>query len=138
MPFENWESLAPSLGSLAPASRPTESATPALEGGKPKCPGCGGDLVTVRAQELGGATVLTCLVCFGRWVDGRELYRLRGGGLRRLWRSLLGALLPKESPRGVPAAPAGEAESPAEPEEEAPPPGAPEESARTEPPDGSA
>jgi len=110
----------PRLAELAPAQAPPPPSAPA----KLRCPGCGGDLVAVKAHGLRGAAALTCLVCFGRWVDGADLARTRGRGLGGLLRSLLRALLPKDRP---PATPPG----PPPP----PPPQPPsEESARTEVP----
>jgi len=80
VPFASIEAVMPRLGELAPEKG--AEVPPATPGGeKLKCPECGGDLVAVRSGEVRGAALRTCLVCFGRWVDGAELVRLRGGGL---------------------------------------------------------
>jgi len=90
VPFESMEAVLPRLAELAPAGEPSAAAAPAPAAGqKLKCPNCGGDLVTLKDQGAGGAQVHACLVCFGRWVDGSELGRLRGGGLKRLLASFL-------------------------------------------------
>jgi len=106
VPFESCEAVMPRLSELAPAEAPP--ALPA-EAAKSKCPGCGGDLVVVKAYGAGGVAVRTCMVCFGRWVDGSELCRTRGQGLLGLIRAMLQRLAPKEKlPRNAP--PPGEPE----------------------------
>jgi len=121
VPFESCEAVMRRLAELAPAQAP---AAPPAGPDKLKCPGCGGDLVAVKAHGAGGVVVRTCLVCFGRWVDGWELGRTRGRGLLGLVKALLRALSPKEKPPR--AAPQPAARPPAEPPAE--------ESARTEVP----
>ena len=110
----------PRLAELAPREAVPRPAVAA----KPRCPSCGGDLVTVKAHGLKGATALTCLVCFGRWLDGADLAKTRGRGLGGLLRSLLRALLPKDRP--PPPPPPGPPPPPPQPPSE--------ESARTEVP----
>ncbi len=122
VPFESCEAVMPRLTELAPEEPPAE-APPAAA--RLKCAGCGGDLVTVRAHDAGGIAVRTCLVCFGRWVDGQELARTRGRGLLGMLRAALRRLAPKD--KRPPSAPAPEAAPPV-----AQPPS--EESARTETP----
>jgi Zn-finger nucleic acid-binding protein len=119
VPFASIEVVMPRLAELAPRSAEGLAAAgdPAA---KLKCPECGGDLVTVKSGEARGGAVRTCLVCFGRWIDGAELARFRRRGL--LGR-LLDIFRSKPSPAAGPS-----------PEAAAPPP-APEESARTEPPE---
>ncbi len=121
VPFASIEAVMPRLGELAPAK--DEAPAPAdAAADKLKCPECGGDLVAVRHAEVRGASVRTCLVCFGRWIDGAELVRLKGGGLLS---RLLGIFGTKSRP------PAAGQETGAEPSPDAP---ASEESARTETP----
>ena len=67
-------------------------ASPSSE--KAQCPRCGeGRLVEVRSSQDPDVTVLGCLVCYGRWLDGHELERFKQKGLfgkmrllfRQLW-----------------------------------------------------
>lgn len=72
-----------------------EGAAEHPDGAPPgKCPCCGGNLVRVRDMEHGHARFDTCMVCFGRWIDGDELAKLAGGDLvskfRDLFRRLFG------------------------------------------------
>jgi len=127
VPFESVDAVLPRLAELAPP----EGLVPPAEAGQKglRCPSCGGEMAGVKAHGAGGALVRTCLVCFGRWVDGSDLVRARGHGLRRLWRAILRALKPKERPAPRPE-PAEEGTAPPRPQPSA------EESSRTEPPKG--
>jgi len=109
----------PRLSELAPQPG-TEGVGCGVPGEKLKCPDCGGDLVGVKSGEFRGAAVRTCLVCFGRWVDGAELEKLGGKGF---FSRILGALIPRGR------APMADEDLPTA---EAPP---AEESARTETPE---
>jgi len=122
VPFESCEAVMPRLAELAPEGTPAPlAAAPA----KVKCPGCGGDLVPVKAHASGGITVRTCMVCFGRWVDGSELLRTRGQGLLGMIKAMFRRMAPKDkAPKNAPAP--GEAEPAAHLRSE--------ESARTETP----
>lgn len=80
IPFGCIEMVMPRLGELA-RREPLDAAAAAGADDKLKCPECGGDLVTVRSGEVRGLAVRTCLVCFGRWVDGGELGKLKRRGL---------------------------------------------------------
>ena len=48
-----------------------------------KCPRCGGEGNMVRVADLshGDVHIDTCSVCYGQWLDGGELERLRSRGL---------------------------------------------------------
>ena len=45
------------------------------------CPRCEGHLVKVRSTLDPEVTLLGCLSCYGRWIDGNELLRLKRKGL---------------------------------------------------------
>ena len=49
------------------------------------CPRCGDVLLTVRSTEHPDLQIEACLSCYGRWLDGGELGRVRNKGL---WRKL--------------------------------------------------
>ncbi len=65
----------------------------APEQGKLYCPRCEGHLVKVRGTLDPEVTLLGCLSCYGRWVDGNEILRLKrttlltklGRVLRKVW-----------------------------------------------------
>jgi Zn-finger nucleic acid-binding protein len=80
VPFAGMEVVMPRLAELAPAEKPGEPAG-APPAGRLKCPECGGDMVGVKGGEARVSSLRTCLVCFGRWVDGGELFKLRRRGL---------------------------------------------------------
>ena len=121
VPFASLESVMPRLAELAPQA--VEPLGQDFDPGeKLKCPDCGGDLVAVRSNEVRGAAVRTCLVCFGRWIDGIELSKLRKRGF-------FGRLFDVFRSRGPsPAGGEGTESTSASP--------IAEESARTEPPVG--
>jgi Zn-finger nucleic acid-binding protein len=127
VPFESCEAVLPRLEELA---SDVEPAAEAPVGGAFKCPGCGGDMVRVKTQGAAVSAMHTCLVCFGRWVDGNEMARTRARGLGGLFRRLLRGLVPKGRPArsGPPPAPPSRPAGPPET-------GGSEESARMEPPD---
>jgi Zn-finger nucleic acid-binding protein len=109
--FASIEAVMPRLRDLAPG--PQVVVAPCAGDAKLNCPECGGDLVAVKSGEFGGVAVRTCLVCFGRWVDGAELNRF---GRRGFLARLLGWLMPGrgEAPpagSGPGAAPQGPEES---------------------------
>ena len=120
VPFASLESVMPRLAELAPQEA-SRSEAEIDAGEKLKCPECGGDLVSVRSNEVRGAAVRTCLVCFGRWIDGAELAKLHRRGL-------FGRLFDVFRPKTAPQSSAGGGEMP---------PASPlaEESARSEPPE---
>jgi Zn-finger nucleic acid-binding protein len=101
LPFGSIETVVPRLAELAealsPAAGPGGRAVPE----RLKCPDCGGDMVAVRSNEVRGAALSTCLVCFSRWASGTELSKLRRRGLLS---RLLGMFLPGKRP----IAPVGE------------------------------
>jgi Zn-finger nucleic acid-binding protein len=74
------ESVVPRVGELIP-DRPGNTVPDIAPQTKLKCPECGGDLVQVKSNEIRGAAVKTCLVCFGRWIEGAELRGMKGRGL---------------------------------------------------------
>lgn len=129
VPFESCEAVLRRLEDLAPESEPAAAAPPAGRE-RMKCPGCGGDMVRVKSQGAAVAAMHTCLVCFGRWVDGAEMARTRARGLGGFFRRLLRALVPKSrAPHsGPPPAHSGGAGA-------APAPRSSEESARMETPE---
>ena len=45
------------------------------------CPRCSDALLTVRSTEHPDLQVDACLTCYGRWLDGGELGRVRDQGL---------------------------------------------------------
>jgi Zn-finger nucleic acid-binding protein len=47
------------------------------------CPSCGGDgkMVPVVSARDHGIHIDTCIVCYGQWLDGGELERLKEAGL---------------------------------------------------------
>ncbi len=94
VPFSGIELIIPRISDLAPE----EPVPAAPEGGKGKCPECGGNLVTVKSGEIRGAAARTCLVCFGRWIDGSELSKLRKRGLLSRLLGLFGARPGKPAP----------------------------------------
>lgn len=73
----------------APAKRDTDQSTGV-------CPRCGGGAKLVRLAAPGrkGFKIDTCLVCYGRWLDGGEFQKLNAKGLFKsaaeFFRSLLG------------------------------------------------
>jgi Zn-finger nucleic acid-binding protein len=121
VPFASLESVMPRLAELAP-QEVRDSGDELDTAEKLKCPECGGDLVSVRSNEVRGAAVRTCLVCFGRWIDGAELAKLRRRGF---FGRLLDAFRPKAAAQ---SSEGGEEMPPASP--------LAEESARSESPEG--
>lgn len=118
IPFGSVDRVVPRLGELAGGERSPEAAA-RRPASKYKCPECGGDLVRVRSGAVRGGSLCTCLVCFGRWVDGEAL----AGMARRGFWGWLGRLFRPPAPPPLSGDP-GAAEPPA---------GRPgEESARTE------
>jgi len=59
------------------------------------CPRCGGigNMVQVANLEKKGVHVDTCLVCYGQWLDGGELEKLRERGLFGSVKELFSSLL---------------------------------------------
>jgi Zn-finger nucleic acid-binding protein len=107
VPFSGIELILPRISDLAP-----QGEVPAVAAsGKPKCPECGGDLVTVKSGEIRGAAARTCLVCFGRWIDGGELAKLRKGGLFSRLLRLFGFRPEKRAPAAEGPAPFSAEES---------------------------
>jgi Zn-finger nucleic acid-binding protein len=59
-----------------------QDAAPALRASnRPVCPRCGDELLAVRNSDNPDLRVEACLTCYGRWVDGVELVRVRDAGL---------------------------------------------------------
>ena len=47
---------------------------------KPMCPTCKAKLVSIKSIDLPGAEVKACLICQGRWIDGKEIEKLQNKG----------------------------------------------------------
>ncbi len=75
MPFSNIDSVSLRITDLVPANPSVVQEDAEQKFVTLKCPECGGELVGVKNNDLGGVAARTCLVCFGRWVDGGDLVR---------------------------------------------------------------
>jgi Zn-finger nucleic acid-binding protein len=106
IPFGCIEMVMPRLAELAPGGA-VEPPPAGDAGDKLKCPECGGDLVTVKSGEVRGLAIRTCLVCFGRWVDGGELGKLKRRGLLARFFDLFRSGEPGGGSEGSTAAPGG-------------------------------
>jgi Zn-finger nucleic acid-binding protein len=56
------------------------------------CPRCRSTLIRMRAAP-DPLTYYSCLTCYGRWVDGNEIYRIVGRPLARKFEALFQKLL---------------------------------------------
>jgi Zn-finger nucleic acid-binding protein len=75
VPFTNIDSISMRIADLEPTNPPAVKLDAEQKVATLKCPECGGELVGVKNNDLGGVSARTCLVCFGRWVDGSDLAR---------------------------------------------------------------
>jgi Zn-finger nucleic acid-binding protein len=57
--------------------------------GKIACPNCGGPLVEVKSLEEPHILMESCIVCYGRWIDGPELRKLLDRGILSQIKSFL-------------------------------------------------
>lgn len=57
---------------------------------KANCPECHTPMIKIKALGHADVTMDGCKVCYGRWLDGGELAKLKGGGLWAKLKSLLG------------------------------------------------
>jgi len=54
-----------------------------------KCPRCSDELLPVRSAESLDIQIQACLTCYGRWLDGGEIGRVRDQGLFRKLKEVL-------------------------------------------------
>lgn len=80
--------LADILGDVGP-----QDHEPPREGSRLKCPRCSDELLTVHSTDHPDLQVEACLTCYGRWLDGGELGRVRDQGLLQKFKTLLRRVL---------------------------------------------
>jgi len=57
------------------------------------CPRCNGELLSVRSTDYPEVEIHACLGCYGRWLDGSEMDRIRNKGLLSKFAKLLSQIV---------------------------------------------